>query len=94
LSAGFRRRAERAGIRYNPAFAGAYDFTHAPEFGDLMQGFLDASPEGGLVMCHPGFVDDILIALDPLTGQREREHAFLSGDGFRDMLAANKVTLG
>ena len=94
LSAGFRRHAERAGIRFNPAFAGAYDFTRTPEFGDLMQGFLDDSPDGGLIMCHPGFVDDTLIALDPLTGQREREYAFLSGDGFRDMLAANKVTLG
>jgi predicted glycoside hydrolase/deacetylase ChbG (UPF0249 family) len=94
LSAGFRRRAEHAGIHVNPAFAGAYDFTHQPEFGKLMQGFLDASPDGGLIMCHPGFVDDILTALDPLTGQREREYAFLSGDGFRDMLAASRVTLG
>ncbi len=44
-----------------------------------MQGFLDGLPDGGLIMCHPGFVDDILIALDPLTDQREREYA-LSGE--------------
>ena len=93
LSAGFRRRAVRAGVRFNPAFAGAYDFTK-PDFGALMQDFLDGSPDGGLIMCHPGFVDDTLIALDPVTDQREREYAFLSGDGFRDMLAANRVTLG
>jgi chitin disaccharide deacetylase len=93
LSAGFRRHAVRAGIRFNPAFAGAYDFTKA-DFAALMQEFLDGSPDGGLIMCHPGFVDDTLIALDPLTDQREREYAFLSGDGFRDMLAANRVTLG
>jgi predicted glycoside hydrolase/deacetylase ChbG (UPF0249 family) len=93
LSAGFRRHAARAGIRFNPAFAGAYDFSQ-PDFAALMQTFLDGSPDGGLIMCHPGFVDDTLIALDPLTDQREREYAFLSGDGFRDMLAANRVTLG
>jgi predicted glycoside hydrolase/deacetylase ChbG (UPF0249 family) len=93
LSAGFRRHAARAGIRFNPAFAGAYDFTKA-DFAALMQEFLDGLPNGGLIMCHPGFVDDTLIALDPLTDQREREYAFLSGDGFRDMLAANRVTLG
>jgi len=93
LSAGFRRRAERAGVRFNPGFAGAYDFTRAAGFDDLMQGFLNDTPDGGLIMCHPGFVDDTLIALDPLTGQREREYAFLSGDGFGAMLAANKVTL-
>lgn len=93
LSAGFRRQAVRAGIRFNPAFSGAYDFKK-PDFAALMQEFLDGSPDGGLIMCHPGFVDDTLIALDPLTDQREREYAFLSGAGFRDMLAANRVTLG
>jgi predicted glycoside hydrolase/deacetylase ChbG (UPF0249 family) len=93
LSAGFRRQAARAGVRFNPAFAGVYDFT-TPDFGALMQDFLGGSPDGGLIMCHPGFVDDTLIALDPVTDQREREYAFLSGDGFRDMLAANRVTLG
>ena len=30
-------------------------------------------------MCHPGFVDDTLVGLDPLTDQREHEHAFLGG---------------
>jgi hypothetical protein len=93
LSTGFRRHAARAGIHFNPAFAGAYDFTK-PDFAALMQTFLDGSPDGGLIMCHPGFVDETLTALDPLTDQREREYAFLSSDGFRDMLAANRVTLG
>ena len=44
-------------------------------------------------MCHPGFVDDTLVSLDPLTTAREREHAFLGGDDFPRLLAANKVTL-
>jgi predicted glycoside hydrolase/deacetylase ChbG (UPF0249 family) len=93
LSAGFRRHAARAGIRFNPAFAGAYDFKK-PDFAALMQEFLNGSPDGGLIMCHPGFVDDTLIALDPLTDQREREYEFLAGDSFGDMLIANRVTLG
>ena len=58
-----------------------------------MKQFLDGLPDGGLVMCHPGFVDDILIGLDPLTDQREREHAYLAGDAFPRLLAANNVTL-
>lgn len=93
LSAGFRREAARNGISFNPAFAGAYDF-RKPDFAALMQQFLDGSPDGGLIMCHPGFVDDTLIAFDPLTDQREREYEFLAGDHFADMLAANRVTLG
>jgi predicted glycoside hydrolase/deacetylase ChbG (UPF0249 family) len=93
LSAQFRKRAARAGITFNPAFAGAYDFSKAPDFGALMRQFLDGLPDGGLVMCHPGFVDDTLLGLDPLTTQREAEHGFLAGDQFPALLAANKITL-
>ena len=94
LSAQFRRRAERAGIAFNPGFAGAYDFSAEPDFGALMRQFLASLPEHGLVMCHPGFVDDVLVSLDPLTTQREREHAYLAGEDFPRLLDANKVTLG
>jgi chitin disaccharide deacetylase len=94
LSARFRRRAARANIAFNPAFAGAYDFSRQPDFGDLMRQFLEDLPEGGLIMCHPGFVDDTLVSLDPLTLHREHEHAFLGGEDFPRLLAANKVTLG
>ena len=93
LSAQFRKRATRAGLAFNPAFAGAYDFSGSPDFGTLMRQFLDSLPEGGLVMCHPGFVDDLLVSLDPLTTQREHEHAYLAGEKFPDLLAMNKVTL-
>ncbi|QWG17629.1 ChbG/HpnK family deacetylase [Bradyrhizobium sediminis] len=94
LSAQFRRRASRAAIAFNPGFAGAYDFTRQPDFSALMHQFLDQLPEDGLIMCHPGFVDDVLVSLDPLTVQREREHAFLGGEHFPRLLTANKVTLG
>ena len=93
LSAQFRKRAARAGLAFNPAFAGAYDFSKEPEFGALMRQFLQGMPEGGLVMCHPGIVDDVLISLDPLTAQREREYEFLRGEHFPPILAANDVTL-
>ena len=93
LSARFRRRATAAGIPFNPAFAGAYDFSKAPDFAALMGEFLEGLPDGGLVMCHPGFVDETLESLDPLTSQREAEHAYLASDRFPTLLAANKVTL-
>jgi chitin disaccharide deacetylase len=94
LSAQFRRRAARANIAFNPGFAGAYDFSKRPDFGTLMRQFLEGLPEGGLIMCHPGFVDDTLVSLDPLTTHREHEHAFLAGEQFPRLLAANNVTLG
>ena len=94
LSAQFRSRAERADIAFNPGFAGAYDWTQQRDFGALMRQFLDGLPENGLIMCHPGFVDETLVSLDPFTTQREHEHAFLGGEQFPHLLAANKVTLG
>jgi predicted glycoside hydrolase/deacetylase ChbG (UPF0249 family) len=94
LSAQFRRRATSAGIAFNPAFAGAYDFSKQPDFGALMGQFLNGLPEHGVIMCHPGFVDDVLTGLDPLTLQREHEHAFLGSAGFPQLLTANDVTLG
>jgi predicted glycoside hydrolase/deacetylase ChbG (UPF0249 family) len=93
LSAQFRQRAAQAGIKFNAAFAGAYDFTSRPDFGLLMPQFLEGLPEGGLIMCHPGFVDETLVSLDPLTIHREHEHAFLGGEQFPRLLAANKVAL-
>jgi predicted glycoside hydrolase/deacetylase ChbG (UPF0249 family) len=93
LSTQFRKRAAKANIPFNPAFADAYDFSKAPDFGVLMRQFLDGLPDGGLVMCHPGFVDEALVSLDPLTTQRENEHAFLAGPQFPPLLAANNVTL-
>ena len=94
LSAQFRRRASQAGIAFNAGFAGAYDFSGRPDFGALMKQFLDGLPENGLIMCHPGCVDETLASLDPLTTQREDEHAFLGGEQFPRLLVANKVTLG
>ena len=75
-------------------YKGALDIlTTAPEFGALMAEFLQGLPDGGLVMCHPGFVDDLLVSLDPLTTQREREYAYLAGSEFPDMLRRNGVAL-
>lgn len=94
LSARFRALCARAGVAFNPGFAGAYDFAKSSDFAILLTGFLDELPDGGLVMCHPGLVDDMLVALDPFTHQREREYAFLASDDFPRLLAANNVTLG
>lgn len=93
LSATFRKRAAKLGVAFNPGFAGAYDFTKAPDFGPLMARFFDGLPDGGLVMCHPGFVDEVLLDLDPFTDQREREYAYLASDAFLQLLDETQVTL-
>ena len=95
LSRKFRELAEARGVRTNPAFAGAYDFASATEadFARLFPAFLQDLPPQSVVMCHPGFVDAELERLDPLTTQREREFAYLAGDGFPGVLRAHGVAL-
>lgn len=93
LSRQFRRRAQAAGIRTNPAFAGTYAYRARADFAALFPRFLDNLPDGGLVMCHPGFVDAELQRLDPLTTLREREYAFFAGDDFLPLLARHGVAL-
>jgi len=93
LSVGLRRKAQRLGIATNPAFAGSYEFTAKADFAKLFLGFLTDMPDGGLIMCHPGFVDAELRGLDPLTDLREREFAYLDSDAFPALMAARGVTL-
>jgi predicted glycoside hydrolase/deacetylase ChbG (UPF0249 family) len=83
-----------ANVAFNPGFAGAYDFSGQTDFASLMKTFLQGLPDQGVIMCHPGVVDDVLVSLDPLTVQREREYAFLGGEIFPQLMAANHATLG
>ena len=78
---------------HQSGFQAHYEFRDDADLAALFAGFLDQLPDGGLIMCHPGFVDADLQRLDPLTTLREREYAFLAGESFPTMLAAEGVTL-
>jgi predicted glycoside hydrolase/deacetylase ChbG (UPF0249 family) len=93
LSVAFRRRAERQGLVTNPAFAGTYDFKPKAKFAKIFPRFLTGLPDGGLIMCHPGFVDAELKRLDALTHLREREFEFFNSNDFPKLLAEHKVAL-
>jgi chitin disaccharide deacetylase len=93
FSRAMRARADALGVPTNPAFAGTYSFRPGADFARKFPRFLDGLPDGGLVMCHPGHVDEQLIKLDPLTDLREREYAYLADDAFPGVLAASGVAL-
>jgi predicted glycoside hydrolase/deacetylase ChbG (UPF0249 family) len=93
LSLGFRRKAKRNNVAFNPAFAGTYSFSAKADFAKIFPRFLAGLPDGGLVMCHPGFVDAQLKALDSLTTLREHEFAFIDSDAFPRVLAEHDVAL-
>ena len=93
LSVAFRRKAKQLGIAFNPAFAGTYSFGPKAKFSKIFPRFLSGLPDGALVMCHPGFVDAELKALDSLTTLREHEFAFFNSEAFSKALAENGVGL-
>lgn len=93
FGAGFARDAARLGLSTNTGFGGAYDFSGDHDFPTLLTRFLAGVPDGGLVMVHPGRVDDPLTARDPLTHQREVEFDVLRGDGLGAILDAADVSL-
>ena len=93
LSRSFRKRAKKLGLKVNPAFAGTYDFNAKADFAVLFPAFLDGLPEGSVVMCHPGHVDEELQRLDPLTTLREAEYRYFADDAFPGVLAGKGVTL-
>jgi len=93
LSREFRARAARLSIATNPAFAGTYTYRPDADFARIFPSFLAGLPEHGLVMCHPGHVDDELTRLDPLTTLREREYAYFCSDEFVAALETQGLTL-
>jgi predicted glycoside hydrolase/deacetylase ChbG (UPF0249 family) len=93
LSYQFRRRAAARALSTNSGFAGTYDFADETDFAAAFPRFLESLPDGGVVMCHPGFVDAELQRLDPLTTQREQEYAYFTGETFPAVLASHGVTL-
>jgi chitin disaccharide deacetylase len=93
LSRRMRRRCAILGVATNPGFAGAYDFGRSTAYDAVFASFLDGLPDGGVVMCHPGFVDAELQRLDHLTSMREQEYAFFAGERFPQLLAGHGFAL-
>jgi chitin disaccharide deacetylase len=93
LSRRMRRRSAVLGVATNPAFAGAYNFRRDIGYDAMFASFLEGLPEGGVVMCHPGFVDAELERLDHFTAMREQEYAFFAGERFPRLLAERGFAL-
>ncbi|MEI6557921.1 MAG: ChbG/HpnK family deacetylase [Rhodospirillaceae bacterium] len=97
LGAGLGQAIDFGRLPANRGFRGVYDFSGRVPFSELMARFL--APAGRnparppLVMVHPGFPDDDLRRLDPITDQRQVEYDYLSGDGFVRLLAERALTI-
>jgi chitin disaccharide deacetylase len=90
---GFAAAARRAGFRVNDGFAGFSRFDPAQDYAGQFERFLLAPGAAHLIMCHPGYPDAELSALDPVTTTREQELSFLLSKRFVDMLEQRGMRL-
>jgi predicted glycoside hydrolase/deacetylase ChbG (UPF0249 family) len=81
LSRGFARAALAAGFPCNSGFSGVTDFNERQVDVDFAAAVRSPGAQH-LVMCHPGFVDEELERIDPVTLRRQREFDVLMREGF------------
>ncbi|TIV91758.1 MAG: ChbG/HpnK family deacetylase, partial [Mesorhizobium sp.] len=86
LAAGFNGAMRRAGFSVLTPLSGIYDWRQPERFASTLRAAIKTLPEQGVFMCHPGHVDDILRARDPMQAAREVEYAVLSSQDFGDIL--------
>lgn len=87
LSLPLRREARRRAIACNDSFRGVSDYGDAGTALKEFPRFLRGPGKRPIIMCHPGFADAELAAVDPLTAEREREYAYFASDRFLEDLA-------
>ncbi|BCP54318.1 hypothetical protein K32_29350 [Kaistia sp. 32K] len=73
LARGLAADARRLGLPTNDGFSGFSRFDRAVPFAREMADFLRAPGPRQMVMCHPGYPDEILRPLDPLFERRGEE---------------------
>ena len=89
-----KKLADRARIATNSGFSGIYDFLNQTSYRILFKKFILNGGDRMLVMCHPGYSDDQLTAIDSVTTQRENELAYFESDDFLMDLSQSNFCLG
>ena len=86
--------ADRSGITSSKALSGVYDFSGTQQhYARQMSGWLQSSPAGATIMCHPSEMADRSDFPDPIAAARVSEFAYLSGPGFPAALTQGHVKL-
>jgi hypothetical protein len=91
LALGFRRLAHRHGFATNHGFAGFSAFDPARDYAADFFTYLAAPGDAHLLMCHPGFVDDELRAVDTVLETRPHEYEFFLSERFIDLCAEARM---
>jgi predicted glycoside hydrolase/deacetylase ChbG (UPF0249 family) len=88
LTNGLAKAAQRSGFAANAGFAGFSAFDATRDYAADFATYLKAPGENHLVMCHPGYPDEELRAVEPVVESREVELRFFLSDAFSQVLTA------
>ena len=81
------------GFEVNDGFSGFSDFDPAQDYALNFQRYLYSLGHRHLIMCHPGYVDEELKQLDPVTVTRAQELEFFLSPKFIEQLENNRTLL-
>lgn len=90
MAAGFASLLLRQQIPLTQTFAGLYSLQPEADFPELLHGWMQQLPEGGLIMCHPGATGT---AATGLARTRQLELDYLSSDVFGRRMQQQGVCL-
>jgi predicted glycoside hydrolase/deacetylase ChbG (UPF0249 family) len=93
LARGFARSAHAAGFRTNEGFSGFAPLDLSVPAARVFEEAFSKLGTYPLVMCHPGYVDDELRALDPALESRVEELNYLKSASFHDLLEERGLKL-
>lgn len=93
LAKGFAKEARQRGFDVNDGFSGFSDFDPAQDYALNFQRYLSSLGSRHLIMCHPGYVDEELKQLDPVTVTRAQELEFFLSPKFIEQLENNRTLL-
>jgi predicted glycoside hydrolase/deacetylase ChbG (UPF0249 family) len=84
-----QRLADERRVVTNHGFRGARTFKEPESYRALFRRMIEGASAGCLIMCHPGYADDILSQRDGILEPREDELHYLASDDFpRDLAEA------
>ena len=93
LARGFARSAHAAGFQTNKGFSGFAPLDLSVPAARIFEEAFSKLGAQPFVMCHPGYVDDELRALDPALDSRVEELNYLKSDAFRALLEERGLRL-
>jgi predicted glycoside hydrolase/deacetylase ChbG (UPF0249 family) len=93
LARSFAREAQAAGFAVNKGFSGFAPFDLSVPPSRIFEAAFSRLGSSPLVMCHPGYVDDELRALDPALESRVAELEYLKSDQFGEVLEERRIRL-